>query len=123
VPNLVPGISIVALPENPSLQYVGIAEVFPRQLAPSVGIATTGFRYPGEILVIFKGLVVSVDLLQQAGGSMPIHVNGTSAVLQATDLIRRRYRFIGTLSVCAVACKKKIRSSIKSLRRQQVSQD
>jgi hypothetical protein len=28
---------------------VGIAEEPPRQLAPFVGIATTGFRYPGGI--------------------------------------------------------------------------
>jgi hypothetical protein len=30
VPNLAPGISIVALSRNPSLQYVGINEVIPR---------------------------------------------------------------------------------------------
>jgi hypothetical protein len=36
VPNLAPGISIVAISRNPSLQYVGIGEVIPRQLAPSV---------------------------------------------------------------------------------------
>ena len=47
--NLAPGISIVTLSRNPSLQSVGIAEVIPRQLTPSVGIAAAGFRYPGEI--------------------------------------------------------------------------
>jgi hypothetical protein len=49
VPNLAPGISIVALSQNPSLQYVGIGEVIPRQLAPSVGTATTEFCHPGGI--------------------------------------------------------------------------
>ena len=37
MPNLAPGISIVAISRNPSLQYVGIAELTRRQLAPSVG--------------------------------------------------------------------------------------
>jgi hypothetical protein len=49
VPNLAPEISIVALSRNSGLQYVGIGEVIPRQLTPSVGIAVTGFRYPGGI--------------------------------------------------------------------------
>jgi hypothetical protein len=52
VPNLVPGISIVALPENPSLQYAGIGEVIPRQLAPSVGIAALDFVIRAGSLVI-----------------------------------------------------------------------
>jgi hypothetical protein len=81
--------------------------VIPRQLAPTVGIAATGFCYPGEILVIFKSLVASVDLCQQAGHGAPIYMTETSAALQARDLIRRRYRHIGTVSVCAAACKKK----------------
>jgi hypothetical protein len=49
VPNLVPEISIVALSRSPSLQSVGNGEVINHQLAPSVGIAMTGFRYPGGI--------------------------------------------------------------------------